>query len=95
MTMVGEANGYRDALSAATTENQIIILKCEAARLDQTIMEFDWSKDGRAVFYVLNTKSKNLSQLLVRDLESGSEKELYRAPTWAEKFHVSRSPDGR
>ena len=58
-------------------------------------MEFSWSKDGRAVFYVQNTKSKKLSQLLIRDLESGNEKELYRAPTWAERFHISRSPDGR
>jgi beta-lactamase regulating signal transducer with metallopeptidase domain/Tol biopolymer transport system component len=82
------------AIDAETSEVRVI-KKCEAARLDQTIMEFDWSRDGRAVFYVLNTKSKNLSQLLVRDLENGSEKELYRAPTWAERFHISRSPDGR
>ena len=72
-----------------------VIKKCEAARLDQMIMEFDWSKDGRAVFYVLNTKLKNLCQLFVRDLESGDEKELYRSPTWAERFLIARSPDGR
>ena len=88
------AHSLLAAIDAVTSEVRVI-KKCEAARLDQTIMEFDWTKDGRAVFYVLNTKSKNLSQLLVRDLESGSEKELYRAPTWAERFNISRSPDGR
>ena len=88
------AHSLLAAIDAETSEVRVI-KKCEAARLDQTIMEFDWTKDGRAVFYVLNTKSKNLSQLLVRDLERGSEKELYRAPTWAERFNISRSPDGR
>jgi len=81
------------AIDAETGEVQVI-KKCDTTRLDQTIMEFDWSTDGRAVFYVLNTKSKNISQLLVRNIESGSEKELYRAPTWAERFNISRSPDG-
>ncbi len=88
------AHSLLASIDAETSEVHVI-KKCEAARLDQTIMEFNWSKDGRAAFYVLNTKSKKLSQLLVRDLESGSEKELYRAPTWAERFNISRSPDGR
>jgi beta-lactamase regulating signal transducer with metallopeptidase domain/Tol biopolymer transport system component len=73
-----------------------VIKKCELPRLvDQAITGFDWSKNGRAIFYVQNTNSKKLSQLLVRDLESGSEKELYRAETWAERFDISRSPDGQ
>jgi len=88
------AHSFLAAIDAETSEVRVI-KKCEAARLEETIMEFDWSKDGRAVFYVLNTQSKKLSQLLVRDIESGSEKELYRAPSWAERFHISRSPDGR
>jgi len=88
------AHSLLAAIDAETSEVRVI-KKCEAARLNETIMEFDWSKDGRAVFYVLNTKSKNLSQLLVRDIESRDEKELYRAPTWAERFNISRSPDGR
>ncbi len=88
------AHSLLAAIDVETGEVRVI-KKCEAARLDQTIMEFNWSKDGRAVFYVLNTFSQKLSQLLVRDIESGSEKELYRAPSWAERFNISRSPDGR
>lgn len=92
----GSDRSARSLLASIDTETSEVrvIRKCEAARLDQTIQEFDWSKDGRAVFYVLNTRSKGLSQLLIRDVESEVEKELYRAPTWAERFNISRSPDG-
>ena len=92
----GSDRSARSLLATIDTEtNEIrVIKKCEAERLDQTIQEFDWSKDGRAVFYVLNTRSKGLGQLLVRDVGSGVEKELFRAKTWAERFNFSRSPDG-
>ena len=51
-------------------------------------MGFDWSKDGRAVFYVLNTKSKDLSQLLVRDLTTFEDADNAPAcTTW--------TPDGK
>jgi beta-lactamase regulating signal transducer with metallopeptidase domain/Tol biopolymer transport system component len=72
-----------------------VIKKCDLPRMTQLITDIEWSQDGRAVFYVQNTESQKLSQLLIRDLENGSERELYRAPTWAERFHISRSPDGR
>jgi beta-lactamase regulating signal transducer with metallopeptidase domain/Tol biopolymer transport system component len=72
-----------------------VIKKCDLPRMDQWITEFAWSQDGRAVFFVHNKRSENLCQLLIRDIESGSEKELYRAPAWAERLHISRSPDGR
>ena len=71
-----------------------VIKKCDLPRMDQWITEFAWSRDGRAVFFVHIKKSENLCQLLIRDIESGVEKELYRAPTWAERFNISRSPDG-
>jgi Tol biopolymer transport system component len=63
--------------------------------MDQWITDSEWSPDGRAVFFVQNKRPENLCRLLIRDIESGIEKELYRAPTWAERFHISRSPDGR
>ncbi|MEW5902176.1 MAG: hypothetical protein AB1715_11995, partial [Acidobacteriota bacterium] len=79
----------------AETNEVRLIKKCDLPRMAQWITEFAWSKDGRAVFYVQNTKSENLCQLYIRDLEGGDEKELYRAPTWAERFIISRSPDGQ
>jgi beta-lactamase regulating signal transducer with metallopeptidase domain/Tol biopolymer transport system component len=72
-----------------------VIKKYDLPRMDQWITGFAWSQDGRSVFFVHNKKSENLCQLLIRDIESGVEKELYRAPTWTERFHISRSPDGR
>jgi Tol biopolymer transport system component len=95
-TFDGSDRSARSLLATIDTETSEVrvIRKCEAARLDQTIQEFDWAKDGRAVFYVLNTRSKGLGQLLIRDLGSGVEKELFRAATWAERFNISRSPDG-
>jgi Tol biopolymer transport system component/beta-lactamase regulating signal transducer with metallopeptidase domain len=79
----------------AETDEVRVIKKCDLPRMDQWITEGAWSSDGRAVFFVHNKKSDNLCQLLIRDLESGVETELYRAPAWAERFHISRSPDGR
>jgi Tol biopolymer transport system component len=63
--------------------------------MEEGITDFAWSQDGRAVFFVHHKGSENLCQLLIRNLENGSEKELYRAPGWAERFNISRSPDGR
>ena len=71
-----------------------VIKKFDLPRMDEWITEFAWSQDGRAVFFVHIQKPENLCQLLIRDIESGVEKELYRAPTWAERFNISRSPDG-
>jgi Tol biopolymer transport system component len=79
----------------AETNEVRVIKKYDLPRMDQWITGFAWSRDGRSVFFVHNKKSENLCQILIRDIESGVEKELYRAPTWAERFHISRSPDGR
>jgi len=72
-----------------------VIKKCDRPRMDQWITDSEWSPDGRAVFFVQNKRPDNLCQLIILDIVSGVEKELYRAPTWAERFHISRSPDGR
>jgi len=55
------------------------------------------SHDGKVVFYVhFNTTNdwsyNNLSQILVRDLETGIEKELYRFDNYV---NISLSPDGK
>lgn len=71
------------------------VLRCEDTRMNQTVNSVDWSLDGKAIFYVLNDRARRLCQLLVRDLNSGKEKELYRAPSWAQRFSMSRSPDGK
>ena len=38
----------------------------------------EWSRDGKAIVYAMNDPIKNARPLVVRDLETGQEKELYR-----------------
>jgi len=71
------------------------IVKCKDNRLNQWFQSHEWSADGKSVFYVRNDKPNKLCQLLVHDLESGIVKDIYRAPTWAERFTISLSPDGK
>lgn len=52
------------------------------------------SRQGKAFFFVELDKTKDLCRILFRDLASGQEKELYRAP-FIERFTLSLSPDGR
>ena len=79
----------------AETSELRVIKRCDLPRMNQWVTDIEWSHDGRAVFFVQHKRPENLCQLLIRDIDSGVEKELYRAPIWAERFHISRSPDGR
>lgn len=71
------------------------IFRCEKERGKQFVRTAVWSHDGRAIYYVFNEQDKRISRLLARDIETGKEKELYRAPDWAELFTISGSPDGK
>jgi Tol biopolymer transport system component len=52
------------------------------------------SPDGKGFFYTLRNREKNLCRILFRNIETGEERELYRAPM-AESFLIRLSPDGR
>ena len=53
----------------------------------------EWSRDGKTIFYgCRDRKDKILYQIFVRDLESGTEKELYRSDDY---LNISLSPDGQ
>lgn len=57
---------------------------------------YEWSRDGKAIF--LERFSDNLSQshIMLREIESGTEKELYRESTnYKSIFLLSCSPDGK
>ncbi len=51
-----------------------------------------WSADGRAIYFTLVKQATKKMSLVVRDLETGGEKELYRADYIAS---AALSPDGR
>ncbi len=54
----------------------------------------EWSRDGKAIFYV-RRNNNDLCQILVRDLETGKEKELYRSSSDEYFNNISLSPDGQ
>jgi len=60
-----------------------------------TIKQPAWSLDGKAVFYPYTQWTKKLSRVLVRDLETGQEKELYRQIAPPDIGSVTLSPDGK
>ena len=50
------------------------------------------SRDGKTIFYVRHDKKANIYQILVRDLASDTEKEIYRSE---DPIKISLSPDGQ
>jgi len=54
-----------------------------------------WSLDGKAIFYPYTQWTKKLSLVLMRDLETGQEKELYRKIAPPDIGSVTLSPDGK
>ena len=53
------------------------------------------SRDGKAIFLVRKDRTNDYCQIVVRDLEGGIEKEIYRAPAGEKIWELTRSPDGQ
>ena len=53
----------------------------------------EWSPDGKAIFYGQRSKTKNLTQIIRREIEIGTEKELFLGSN-RNPFFLSCSPDG-
>jgi len=78
------------------TDGEVIpVMKCELDRYTQWISSADWTREGKSVFYVFNDKPKKLCKLVIHNLKSKEEKEIYRSQTFAERFTITRSPDGQ
>jgi Tol biopolymer transport system component len=75
------------------------IFRCEEDRMRQSARIAVWSHDGKTIYHVFEERDENKRsyRILARDLKSGSEKELYRAPEKESLMRVSlsRSPDGK
>jgi Tol biopolymer transport system component len=54
-----------------------------------------WSPDGKAIFYVRQEPGNKKTSLVARELETGQEKEVYRAPAGVSVHGAAVSPDGR
>jgi Tol biopolymer transport system component len=51
--------------------------------------------DGKKIFYVRNSWKERISQIMLRDVETGQEMEVCRAPEKSNFTFVALSPDGR
>ncbi|MDA2925001.1 DPP IV N-terminal domain-containing protein, partial [Acidobacteria bacterium AH-259-L09] len=54
-----------------------------------------WSPDGKSIFYVLRDDTKKTWSVMVRDLQTDQEKELYRVTSPGRIYDLVLSPDGR
>ncbi|GAH85617.1 unnamed protein product, partial [marine sediment metagenome] len=55
-----------------------------------------WSHDGKSIFYLRHDSKAGIPKIVVRDLETGKEKELYQSVSEEyEPFNISLSPDGQ
>jgi Tol biopolymer transport system component len=55
-----------------------------------------WSPDGKSIFFVREDSKAEISQIFVRDLENGKEKELYQsASNDYIPYNISLAPDGQ
>ncbi|MDA2925049.1 tetratricopeptide repeat protein [Acidobacteria bacterium AH-259-L09] len=61
----------------------------------QSLRGASWSPDGKSIFYLLRHGTKKGTSILVRDLETGQEKELYRVTSPERIFDLVPSADGR
>ena len=59
-----------------------------------TRMKGEWTSDGRGIFYVITDSQTDISRVVYRNLEDGSEKDLYRAVP-GERLWMSVSPEGQ
>jgi Tol biopolymer transport system component len=67
------------------------ILRCGP---DELLSDGEYGPNGKHFFARANSK-EGFSQIVVRDLESGEERELYRFPTLERGIGIALSPDGR
>jgi Tol biopolymer transport system component len=61
---------------------------------DLQIIHPEWSTDGKAVIFQRNNYAEKSARLLVRDLATGQERELYRVNNFSNSLYPAPSPDG-
>lgn len=91
LVVVRNANnqtGYYQ-VNAQTGDTKTIISPAEDKDL---FGRHEWSLDGRSVFHGLRDGVNEIDQIIVRELENGKEKVLYKSE---ERLHLSLSSDGR
>ncbi|MFH1944695.1 MAG: tetratricopeptide repeat protein [Acidobacteriota bacterium] len=72
------------------------VFRCKLDWQKEWLNSPDFSLDGQSVYYVHTDGINKIRRLLIRNLENGNEKEVYR-PTYRknDKFQCALSPDGK
>jgi len=60
----------------------------------RAVGDHDWSPDGKAIFYGQRSKINNHTQIMHREIENGTERELFLGSN-NNPFFLSCSPDGK
>ncbi len=58
------------------------------------IYAHEWSADEKVIFILRSNRKKNVYEIVLHDLKSGKETELYRG-SWRDLWTISLSPDGK
>ena len=72
------------------------VFRCELDWQKEWLNSPDFSPDGQSIYYVHTDSIKKIRRLLIRNLKSNDEKEVYR-PTYRknDRFQCALSPDGK
>jgi len=62
---------------------------------DTNLQVMQWSDDGKSFYMIQTLNSNKTLQIVVREIESRTEKELYRASYPKNANHILYSPDGK
>lgn len=97
-TRDGEGQNAHSLLCMIDTKSGDIkpIFRCELDLQKQWLGSPDFSLDGKSVYYEHTDSIKKIRRLLIRNLKSGDEKEIYR-PFYEnnDRFKCALSPDGK
>jgi Tol biopolymer transport system component len=58
-------------------------------------IQHEWSADGKAVIFQRNNFANRSARLMIREVETGQERELYRVSNSTSSSFLAPSPDGR
>lgn len=86
-----DMNGYRGIFEIDVQTGNVSTVLIESD-IGPTFPE--WAPEGRAIYYVRNEWAKKLSQIMLRDLETGDEKEIARADEGTNYTGFGVAPDG-
>ncbi|MFC2161826.1 tetratricopeptide repeat protein [Acidobacteriota bacterium] len=98
VTRDGEDQNQHHLLCLIDTRSGDIkpVFRCELDLQKQWLNSPDFSPDGQSVYYVHTDGIKKIRRLLIRNLENGNEKEVYR-PFYEnnDRFKCALSPNGK